>query len=368
MNDIKRVMAYSTVSQLGYMMAALGLGAFPAAIFHLVTHASFKALLFMVAGNVNHATGTFNMRYMGGLRRTMPLTYILVLIGGLSLVGIIPLAGFWSKDEILSAAWSDGWQGGGPAALWAGKLTLIFLLTGVLLTAFYTFRMIYMTFHGEFRGGAEQEPADLAAAGEPDVGHHGGVHLAEAPIFMWLPMVLLGIAAVVSGYLLNPQWVEEFGIPKHWISEFLIEGLEATHLSGLGHLEVPAFNRWMAAASMGIALVGIGLASLLYLRRPAAAKDPLEAVKPVHVLLSRKYFMDDLYEGVIVRRLFYRSLVMAMDWIDRVLVDGLVDAIGLISRNVGPHFLVKLQSGEVQAYGVALTLGSLLILLGFLIF
>ena len=368
MNDIKRVMAYSTVSQLGYMMAALGLGAFPAAIFHLVTHASFKALLFMVAGNVNHATGTFNMGYMGGLRRTMPLTYILVLIGGLSLVGIIPLAGFWSKDEILSAAWSDGWQGGGPAALWAGKLTLIFLLTGVLLTAFYTFRMIYMTFHGEFRGGAEQEQADLAAAGEPDVGYHGGVHLAEAPIFMWLPMVLLGIAAGVSGYLLNPQWVEEFGIPKHWISEFLIEGLEATHLSGLGHLEVPAFIRWMAAASMVIALVGIGLASLLYLRRSAAAKDPLEAVKPVHVLLSRKYFMDDLYEGVIVRRLFYRSLVRAMDWIDRVLVDGLVDAIGLISRNVGPHLLVKLQSGEVQAYGVVLTLGSLLILLGFLLF
>ncbi|MEE3006240.1 MAG: hypothetical protein VX638_12435, partial [Chloroflexota bacterium] len=117
-----------------------------------------------------------------------------------------------------------------------------------------------------------------------------------------------------------------------------------------------------------IALVGIILASLLYLRRSAAAKDPLEAVKPVHVLLSRKYFMDDLYEGIIVRRLFFRSLVMAMDWIDRVLVDGVVDAVGLISRNVGPHFLVKLQSGEVQAYGVALTLGSLLILLGFLIF
>jgi NADH-quinone oxidoreductase subunit L len=350
------------------MMAALGLGALPAAIFHLVTHASFKALLFMVAGNVNHATGTFNMRYMGGLRKTMPLTYILVLIGGLSLVGIIPLAGFWSKDEILSAAWTDGWQGGGPAALWAGKLTLIFLLTGVLLTAFYTFRMIYMTFHGEFRGGAEQEQADLAAAGEPGAGHHGGVHLAEAPILMWFPMVLLGIVAVASGYLINPQWVEAFGIPKHWVSEFLIEGLEATRIASLAHLEVPAFNRWMAAASTVIALAGIGLASLLYLRRSAAAKDPLEAIKPVHVLLSRKYFIDDLYEDVIVRRLFYRGFVKVVDWVDRVLVDGIVDVIGLVSRNVGPHILVKLQSGEVQAYGIALTLGSLLILLGFLVF
>lgn len=368
MNDIKRVMAYSTVSQLGYMMAALGLGAFPAAIFHLVTHASFKALLFMVAGNVNHATGTFNMRYMGGLWRRMPLTYALVLIGGLSLVGIIPLAGFWSKDEILSAAWSDGWHGGGPAALWAGKLTLVFLLTGVLLTAFYTFRMIYMTFHGEFRGGAEQERADLAAEGQPDTGHLGEVHLAESPIFMWFPMVLLGVAAVFSGYLLNPQWVEVFGIPKHWITEFLIEGLKSTPLGGVVHLEVPAFNRWMVAASTVIALAGIGLASVLYLRRSAANKDPLESIKPVHTLLSRKYFLDELYEDVIVRRSFHNGIARVVDWVDRVVVDGVVDAIGSISRNLGPNFISRFQTGEVQAYGIALTLGSLLILLGFLVF
>ena len=368
MNDIKRVMAYSTVSQLGYMMAALGLGAFPAAIFHLVTHASFKALLFMVAGNVNHATGTFNMRYMGGLWRRMPLTYALVLIGGLSLVGIIPLAGFWSKDEILSAAWSDGWHGGGPAALWAGKLTLVFLLTGVLLTAFYTFRMIYMTFHGEFRGGAEQERADLAAEGQPDTGHLGEVHLAESPIFMWFPMVLLGVAVVFSGYLLNPQWVEVFGIPKHWITEFLIEGLKSTPLGGVVHLEVPAFNRWMVAASTVIALAGIGLASVLYLKRSAANKDPLESIKPVHTLLSRKYFLDELYEDVIVRRSFHNGIARVVDWVDRVVVDGVVDAIGLISRNLGPNFISRFQTGEVQAYGIALTLGSLLILLGFLVF
>ena len=368
MNDIKRVMAYSTVSQLGYMMAALGLGALPAAIFHLATHASFKALLFMVAGNVNHATGTFNMRYMGGLWRRMPLTYALALIGGLSLVGIIPLAGFWSKDEILSAAWSDGWQGGGPAALWAGKLTLVFLMTGVLLTAFYTFRMIYMTFHGEFRGGADQEQEDLAAAGQPAGDQHGGVHLAESPVFMWFPMVLLGIAAVFSGYLINPQWVEEIGIPKHWISEFLLEGLESASLPGVGHLEAPAFNRWMAAASTVIALAGIGLAAVLYLRRSAAKKEPLEAVKPVHVLLSRKYFVDDLYEDVIVRRVFYQGLARAVDWADRVLVDGVVDAIGLISRNLGPIGLTRFQTGEVQGYGLALTLGILLILLGILVF
>ena len=176
MNDIKRVMAYSTVSQLGYMMAALGLGAFPAAIFHLVTHASFKALLFLGAGSVNHATGTFDMRYMGGLRRHMPLTYLLVVIGGLSLVGIFPLSGFWSKDEILVSAWT----GGGVVAPWVGQVCLILLLAGVLLTAFYTLRMVYMTFHGEFRGGIEQEQADMGGEAHGDDAHADDAHADDA--------------------------------------------------------------------------------------------------------------------------------------------------------------------------------------------
>ena len=143
--DIKRVLAYSTISQLGYMMAALGIGAFGPAIFHLFTHAFFKALLFLGAGSVNHATGTFDMRYMGGLRKVMPWTYALMVVGSLSLVGIFPLAGFWSKDEILGHAWHGG----------SLLDTVVFwlLAVGVAATAFYTFRMIYMTFHGQFRGG-----------------------------------------------------------------------------------------------------------------------------------------------------------------------------------------------------------------------
>ena len=134
MNDIKRVLAYSTISQLGYMMAALGVGAYGAAVFHLFTHAFFKALLFLGAGSVNHATGTFDMRYMGGLGRHMPLTYLLMLIGGLSLVGIIPLAGFWSKDEILLGAW----DGSGLVDDRVSRLAFAFLIAAVLLTAFYT--------------------------------------------------------------------------------------------------------------------------------------------------------------------------------------------------------------------------------------
>ncbi|MEC8911243.1 MAG: NADH-quinone oxidoreductase subunit L, partial [Chloroflexota bacterium] len=156
MNDIKRVMAYSTVSQLGYMMAALGLGLYAPAIFHLVTHAAFKALLFLGAGSVNHATGTFDMRYMGGLWKVMPFTYLLVLVAGLSLVGIIPLAGFWSKDEILLGAWG----GTDLVDTWVSKVTFFGLIAGVVVTAFYTIRMIILTFHGDFRGGIDRELDD----------------------------------------------------------------------------------------------------------------------------------------------------------------------------------------------------------------
>ena len=361
MNDIKRVMAYSTVSQLGYMMAALGLGAFPAAIFHLVTHAAFKALLFLGAGSVNHATGTFDMRYMGGLRRYMPLTYWLVVIGGLSLVGIFPLAGFWSKDEILVGAWN----GTGLVQDWVGGLTLILLLIGVLLTAFYTVRMIYLTFHGEFRGGVDKELGDEGAP--VDAGHHGAVHLGESPAVMLLPMVLLAVPAVIAGFLINPQWVKVFGIPKHWVTEFLVSGVEAGPMPPMVHLEIPDFNIGMAILSTVIALVGMGMAALLYSRRSDAAKDPLEVVQPIHGLLSRKYFIDTLYEDLIVRKVFYGGLVAVLDWLDRVIVDGIVESVGFVLRHLAPQAVARLQTGEVQAYGVLLTIGTLIIVVGFLL-
>ena len=221
MNDIKRVMAYSTVSQLGYMMAALGLGLYAPAIFHLVTHAAFKALLFLGAGSVNHATGTFDMRYMGGLRKVMPLTYVLVSVAGLSLVGIIPLAGFWSKDEILLGAWN----GTGFVDTWVSRVTFFGLIAGVVVTAFYTIRMIILTFHGDFRGGIDQELEERAPAFPAGASHNGGVHLAESPLVMLLPMVVLGVTAALLGYLANPQWTEEIGIPRHWITGFLGDGL-----------------------------------------------------------------------------------------------------------------------------------------------
>ncbi len=360
MNDIKRVMAYSTVSQLGYMMAALGLGLYAPAIFHLVTHAAFKALLFLGAGSVNHATGTFDMRYMGGLRKVMPITYILMVVASLSLVGIIPLAGFWSKDEILLGAWN----GTDLVGTWVSRVTFSALLVGVIVTAFYTIRMIILTFHGEFRGGIDRELEEKAQT-VPAGASHGGVHLAESPWVMVLPMLALGVGAVAIGYLANPQWTEEIGIPRHWISGFLGDGLNAA-LGAAGHAETLDFSRWMATISTVAALSGIGLAVAVYLRRRDQREDPLSKVKPVHTLLSEKYYLDTLYEDVMVRKGFFKYFAGILDWIDAYLVDGIVDRIGWFFQNIGSA-IGKLQSGHVQAYATGVAFGVLAIILALLL-
>ena len=359
MNDIKRVMAYSTVSQLGYMMAALGLGAFPAAIFHLVTHASFKALLFLGAGSVNHATGTFDMRYMGGLRRYMPLTYALVLIGGLSLVGIFPLSGFWSKDEILVSAWT----GAGVVEPWVSRSVLLMLLLGVLLTAFYTLRMIYMTFHGEFRGGVERERADAGGDAHGDDAH-GSVHLAESPMVMVAPMVVLAVGAVFLGFVSNPQWIDLAGIPKHWMTEFLEHGMAPVLSSAAPQLVMPKFSLVAAALATAIAAVGIVLATWHYVFRGGQDEEPLESLGPTQRVLTEKYYIDALYEDALTRGAFYRAFAGAVDWVDKNVVDRLADSVGSVFRNVGRLALAPLQTGEVQAYGLAVALGCLIILLG----
>ncbi|MEE3249162.1 MAG: NADH-quinone oxidoreductase subunit L [Chloroflexota bacterium] len=361
MNDIKRVMAYSTVSQLGYMMAALGLGLYAPAIFHLVTHAAFKALLFLGAGSVNHATGTFDMRYMGGLWKVMPFTYLLVLVAGLSLVGIIPLAGFWSKDEILLGAWG----GTDLVDTWVSKVTFFGLIAGVVVTAFYTIRMIILTFHGDFRGGIDRELDDKAQFVPAGASNHGGVHLAESPWVMLLPMLVLGVAAVFLGYLANPQWTEEIGIPKHWITGFLGDGLQAA-LGIHEHAHTLDFSRWMATISTLAALSGIGLAALVYVRRRGQVKDPLEKAGQVHTLISQKYYIDTLYEDVMVRKGFFRIFAGLFDWMDRNLVDGVVDLVGWFFRNIGTA-IGKFQTGQVQAYATGVAFGVLAIILAMLL-
>ena len=341
MNDIKRVLAYSTISQLGFMMLALGVGAYGAAIFHLFTHAFFKALLFLASGNVSHAAGgTFDMRYMGGLRKAMPWTYATFLIGALSLAGIFPLAGFWSKDEILAHAWGHGG---------AVSLTVFWLaIVAVFMTAFYVFRALFMTFEGSYKGGA---------TADPDVEAHGSTEPHESPAVMVVPLAVLGVAAVIAGFLANPT--TSLGIvPIHWLSQLLTLGPV--------NEEAPTFNVPLAAISSVVALAGIVLAYAMYVARRISPEQVGERVKPAYVLLSRKYYFDEAYEGYLTVRFVYRWLAWALDWADKALIDGMVRLIDRIGRNVG-RAMAQLQTGQLQGYGVAISAG-IIVLLGVYLF
>ena len=334
MNDIKRVLAYSTVSQLGFMMLALGVGAYGAAIFHLFAHAFFKALLFLGAGSVNHASGTFDMRYMGGLRRTMPWTYLTFAIGGLSLAGIFPLAGFWSKDEILSHAWLAGDA--------VGQIVFWLALVAVFMTSFYIFRAIFMTFEGEFKGGAESDPEAERGA---------GVHLAESPMVMVAPLIVLAVGAVLAGFFVNP--LTNLGVvPVHWLTEFLGQGPV--------QIEVEDFNVGIAAGTSLVALAGIFVAYDMYFTRQLSADRLAQWFKGAYVVLYRKYYFDEGTEKYLVTRGFYGGLSRGLDWADKSIVDKAVNWVGLFSTNVGGA-LRQVQTGQLQGYGMAISAGVLVI-------
>jgi NADH-quinone oxidoreductase subunit L len=371
--DIKRVVAYSTISQLGYMMLALGVGAYSAAVFHLFNHAFFKALLFLGAGSVNHATGTFNMDFMGGMGRRQRWTSATFVVASLSLAGIFPLAGFWSKDEILAEALHNG----DAVALLVFALGVI----GALMTAFYIFRAFYLTFTGEYRGGAEAEekayPGSLpepvpAPAGHDDhggaahgtsAGARGGSHpsagsghaLAESPWVMVAPMVVLALLAVGTGALFNSP-VALGPIPAHWFSHFLVP-------PG-GEFEGIPFNFGVAATSLLVAAAGITGAWALY-RRKVVAPESL-TIKPLYQLIARRYYMDDLYERVFTGRVFYGTACATLDWIDRNVVDGLADTVGWFGRNLG-RAVAQLQTGQPQTYAMVFGIGVVLAAAGYML-
>ena len=347
MNDVKRVLAYSTVSQLGYMMLALGTGAYAFAIFHLFTHAFFKALLFLGSGSVNHASGTFDMRYMGGLKKAMPWTYFTFLIGGLALAGIFPTAGFWSKDEILASVFHT------ETAL--GMFLYALGIIAAFMTAFYMFRALFMTFHGEFRGGAEREAAESE---DPSALHLGHVSLHESPRAMVAPMAILAVLAVVIGFVANP--LTDLGIvPKHWFAHFMGEGPV--------DVKIPEFDIALAAVSTIVALAGIGVAYMMYYRKAWSADAMGARFKPIHTLLSRKYYFDELYEDVITRRAFYESAARALDWADKNIVDKIADRVGWFGANVGTP-LRQLQTGQIQQYAAAISVGIIIIMILYLWF
>ncbi len=322
MTDLKRVLAYSTLSQLGYMMLALGLGGYIAAIFHLFTHAFFKALLFLGSGSVNHATGTFDMRKMGGLRKFMPITYATFVVGSISLAGVFPFAGFWSKDAILGSAWAEN------------KLLFVVAMAVVFMTAFYSFRAVFLTFHGEYQGG--EAPEHGAVHGDA---HHGKPH--ESPFVMAAPLVVLAVPAVLFGFWNMPfdGW-DRIG---HLLEGALPETSEA-------QLHPETFNMGIAIGSLALGFAGIGLAYAIYIAKVISAESLQKAFGPLHTLVSNRYYIDRLYENIIVRDLMYNNVCRALQWVDTNVIDFAVNGSGQVTRWAGDR-LRWVQSGSVQAYG-----------------
>jgi proton-translocating NADH-quinone oxidoreductase chain L len=388
--DIKKVLAYSTISQLGYMMLSLGSGAYVAAIFHLMNHAFFKASLFLGSGSVNHGTNTFDMRRMGGLRKTMPVTFITFVIASLSLSGVPPFSGFYSKDDILHAAWNDN------------RILFVLGFLVVFMTAFYMFRVIFLTFFGEFRGGVphhdhwtegwEPIPVGAVAADAHDVPHelhhpatvfavetdtvpqhealltaeplaeqptqdvepvpvaaiepahetaHGEhdepVHPHESPWVMLLPLLALSVPAMIS-------WLVEWR--SGWFGGLLRASLPSAAID-----RTPDAVNWpLAYASIAMALAGIGMAYVVYMTREDLPVLMGKIFRPLYILFSHKWFADDIAEGLITREAVYKGLAFASASFDTYVVDGIANGLALAGSR-GGALLRRAQSGEFGAYG-----------------
>jgi NADH-quinone oxidoreductase subunit L len=291
-DDVKKVLAYSTVSQLGYMVMALGVGAWTAGVFHLFTHAFFKALLFLGSGSLIHAVHSNNMSEMGGMRRFMPTTYRTFVIGSLALAGIFPLAGFWSKDEILLGAAKNGYP-----------LMLVVGLVGAFMTAAYMTRACWLIFAGEYRG-------------------HGHPH--ESPPSMSVPLVLLAGLSIVAG-LVNAPGV---GLFAKWV-RFDIPGVGEV-------LHEHAFNPGLALVSLSVAVVGIGAALGYYARNlfPRGLAARSAPARAGYRLLVNKYYLDKIYIDGVIRAIQY-PVARAAYWVNQHVLDGVVNAMGILARRLG---------------------------------
>jgi NADH-quinone oxidoreductase subunit L len=334
-NDIKKVLAYSTISQLGYTFLAIGSGAYVAALFHVVTHAAFKALLFLGAGSVIHGLDDEqDMRRMGGLRKFMPVTCVTFIIGWLAIAGVPPLAGFWSKDEILAFAFDES------PALWA-----IGLVTA-LLTAFYMSRQVFLVFFGEPRWDDDVPTDDTEHLGEEQ--HHADegiheVHPHESPWTMTVPLVVLAGLAVVVG-LINLPFSDDLKVLEHWLEPVVHEG-EA-------HLTISAATQWILAIVAVLAgLAGIGVAYLVYLRKRLPVVEP--------ELLAHAWYVDESIAEFVEGP--GEEAFEATATFDRVVVDGAVNGVGTGVRGLGQR-LRRFQSGYVRNYALGIALGTVALL------
>src|SRR3954462_12740684 len=390
-NDIKRVLAYSTVSQLGYMFPAMGVGAYGAGIFHLYTHAFFKALLFLGSGAVIHAlAGEQDLRNMGGLKKGLPITYWTFLIGALAIAGIFPLSGFFSKDEILFRTFTSN----NPYRL---LLWGIGMVTS-LLTATYMFRLVFLAFHGERRSGThgrahpeEEEPAAQAGHGHAAASHghgHGHAHAPhDAPPSMAIPLIVLAIGSVVAGYVGVPHALKG----SNEIERFLEPSFEARTSSGrleaagagvavtggearilpvsvqepppsdaAGTHEDSSTELMLMALSSGVAIAGIGIAMYFWLRNPRAADAMAKRMHGAYGLLVHKYYVDELYDSAIVQPIKLLSTGGLWKGADAGVIDGTVNGVGYTVRTAS-GFLRRAQTGSVRTYAASLFLGVVLI-------
>jgi NADH-quinone oxidoreductase subunit L len=327
--DIKKVLAYSTVSQLGYMFLACGVGAFAAGIFHLVTHAFFKALLFLGAGSVMHAlSGETQLPKMGGLKKHTPTTFWTFLAGGLAIAGIPGFSGFFSKDEILWKTFLNS------------PVLYVIALTVAGLTAFYIFRMIYLAFYGTPR---------MDAA----VMHH----LHESPRVMTVPLMILAALSIAGGYI---------GIPHLNQFEAFLEPVFAHgHSTAAAHQEGLGLELGLMALSVAVALAGIYLAYQFYLAKAGAADRLATRLRGLYNLLVHKYYVDEIYEALFVRPLNWLSEKFFWKIFDVKLIDGTVNGTATLFGGIA-SVLRRWQTGIVQNYAVTFVLG-LIIILGYLL-
>jgi len=345
-NDIKRVIAYSTLSQLGYMTVALGVSAYSAAIFHLMTHAFFKALLFLGAGSVIIALHhQQDMRFMGGLRKQMPVTWITAWIGTLALIGFPFFAGFYSKDAIIEAV-HESTRFGAPVAYWA-------VLLGVVVTSFYSFRLLYLTFHGKPRYvvdvGAGDHPPDGVLQHAPH----------ESPLVVTVPLVLLAIPSIVIGYLtigpvLFGGWLEDSiaVLPQNNVLEEL-----GHHFHGPSAMAMHAVQ----SAPFWLMLTGFALATLIYLVRPALADQLQQKMPALHRVLENKFYVDEFYQKAFVARTL-RIGNSLWDKVDAGAIDGwMVNGSGRLVNGLAARVRVW-QSGYLFQYAFAMIIGLIVIL------
>jgi NADH-quinone oxidoreductase subunit L len=369
--DIKRVLAYSTISQLGYMFLGCGVAAYSAGIFHLVTHAFFKALLFLAAGSVIHAqNGQQDMRAMGGLRTKIPVTFWTMTAAVLAISGVPPLAGFVSKDEILYQAFI--WPNGGKI-FWA-----IGLLTAGL-TSFYMFRLWYMTFFGQSRAAAAHHEEDLAAVHARadtklvlDADPHGG-HVHESPWVMLGPLVVLAVLSIAGGWM---GWPEGLG-GSNWFSHFLAPAVTATHMSyeqtavaiaagaanmpntspaPSGHVELI-----LALCSVLVALAGWLVAHLLYFSRPELPAKIAAQTRALYGVLSHKYWIDELYGVMIVTPVLFVARWVLGVLVERGIIDGGTLTAGYTAQGLG-GLVARIQSGNIRSYAGWLALFGAIVL------